>query len=142
MPDVLLEAPIQAPTDRVYAAITEQSGLSSWWTPDVTAEPRVGSTGEFRFRGGAFVVKMEITELDPNRGVRWNVKQGSPEWAGTDVSWQLIPMEGGTRVRFGHHNYQSVEGSFANVAFNWAYYLNSLKDYLETGHGRPGGLHA
>jgi uncharacterized protein YndB with AHSA1/START domain len=142
MPEVLLEAPIQAPAERVYAAITEQSGLSRWWTPSVGAEPRVGSIAEFQFRGGAFVVKMEITELDTNRRVGWAVRQGSPEWADTHVSWELIPMDGGTRVRFGHHNYASVEGSFANVTFNWAYYLNSLKDYLEMGQGRPGGLHS
>ena len=142
MPDVLLEVPIAATPERVYTAITEQSGLSSWWTPEVEAEPRVGSISEFRFGGGRFVAKMEITELEPERCMRWAVKQGAPEWAGTSVSWELAPKAGGTRVRFGHHGYPSVEGSFANVNFNWAFYLSSLKDYLETGRGRPGELHA
>ena len=52
----------------------------------------------------------------------------------------LTPVEAGTSVRFGHRDYASVEGSFASVAYNWAWYMASLKDYLETGEGRPGQL--
>jgi len=43
MADVLLEFPIAAMPDKVYAAITEQNALASWSTPDVSAEPKVGS---------------------------------------------------------------------------------------------------
>jgi uncharacterized protein YndB with AHSA1/START domain len=142
MPEILLEVPIAATPERVYAAITEPAGLSSWWTPAVVAEPKVGSVAEFRFGGGRFIVKMEITALEPCRAVRWAVRQGAPDWAGTHVSWDLSPVEQGTRVRFGHREYASADGSFAGAAFNWAWYLSSLKDYLETGQGRPGQLRA
>ncbi|MBV9899002.1 MAG: hypothetical protein JO020_33005 [Chloroflexi bacterium] len=64
--------------------------------------------------------------------------QGAPEWAGTTVSWDLTPVENGTRLRFAHHNYRSAAGSFGEVTFNWAWYLISLKEFLETGQGRPG----
>ena len=141
MSDVLLELPIAATPEQVFSAITEQAGLSSWWTPDVVAEPKLGSVGEFRFRGGQFVIKMEITALEPGRTVRWVVRQGAPDWAGTHVTWDLAPADQGTKVRFGQRGYASVEGSFASAAFNWAWYLGSLKDYLETGQGRPGQLH-
>jgi uncharacterized protein YndB with AHSA1/START domain len=60
MPEILLEVPITATPHQVYAAITKQQGLSSWWTPDVVARPEVGSVSEFSFAGG-YVVKMEIT---------------------------------------------------------------------------------
>jgi len=122
----------------VYAALTEQAGLASWWTPDVTAQPRVGSVAEFRFRGGQYVTRMQITALEPGRNLEWSVVQGAPEWAGTTVSWDLTPVENGTRLRFAHHNYGSAAGSFGEVTFNWAWYLISLKEYLETGQGRPG----
>lgn len=116
MPDVLLEVPIAARPDEVYEAITEQRGLSSWWTPDVVAQPRVGSIAEFIFTGGPggrFVTKMEIVALEPGRKVYWSVKEGVPDWAGTRVTWDLTPVEHGTRVRFGHRDYASIEGSFA-----------------------------
>jgi len=140
MPDLLLEVAIAITPERVYAAITEQAGLASWWTPDVVAEPTLGSVAEFRFGGRRFVVNMEITSLEAGRRVSWAVKQGAPEWAGTRVTWDLTPVDGGTRVRFGHHDYASVDGSFASVGYSWAWYLSSLKDYIETGRGRPGQL--
>src|SRR5450631_3831912 len=101
MPDVLLELPIAATPEQVFSAITNQAELSSWWTPDVVAEPKLGSVAEFRFRGGQFVVKMEITALEPGRAVRWAVRQGAPEWAGTHVTWDLSSLDRGTKVRFG-----------------------------------------
>jgi len=70
--------------------------------------------------------------------VQWAVKHGAPEWAGTTVTWQLTPAGDGATVRFSHLNYPSTEGRFAQVTFNWAWYLISLKDYLEQGAGVPG----
>ncbi|MBV9899001.1 MAG: hypothetical protein JO020_33000 [Chloroflexi bacterium] len=66
----------------MYAALTEQAGLASWWTPDVTAQPRVGSVAEFRFRGGQYVTRMQITALGP--GATWSgpscrARQSGPE---------------------------------------------------------------
>jgi uncharacterized protein YndB with AHSA1/START domain len=142
MPDVLFEVPIAATPDRVYTAITEKAGLERWWSAEVvSAEPRVGSATEVRFRGGAFVIKLEVAGLEPLRTVAWNMRQGAPEWAGTSVTWELAPMDAQhTRVRFSHRGYPSVNGSFATVNFSWGFYLSSLRDYLEKGQGRPGQL--
>jgi uncharacterized protein YndB with AHSA1/START domain len=144
MPDVLLEVRIAATPDKVYQAITEGQGLASWWTPEVVARPEVGSVAEFTFRGGPagrFVVKMEIATLEPGRKVEWKVTDDPfPDWVGTRITWDLAPVENGTKVRFGHRDYASIEGSFASVGYSWAWYLSSLKDYLETGTGRPGQL--
>ncbi len=56
------------------------------------------------------------------------------------ILWDLARVDNGTRVRFAHRDYASREGSFASVGYSWAGYLASLKDYLETGTGRPGEL--
>jgi uncharacterized protein YndB with AHSA1/START domain len=142
MPDVLFEVPIATPPDRVYAAITEKAGLERWWSPEVvSAEPRVGSTTEVRFRGGAFVIELEVTDLQPDRAARWDMRRGAPDWAGTSVTWELTPMDAEhTRVRFAHRDYPSTNGTFAVVNFSWGFYLSSLRDYLEEGQGRPGQL--
>jgi hypothetical protein len=63
-----------------------------------------------------------------------------PDWVGTRITWALTHGENGTAVRFGHLGFASTGGSFARIGYNWAWYLNSLKDYLETGKGRPGQL--
>jgi uncharacterized protein YndB with AHSA1/START domain len=143
MPDIVLEVTIAATPDKVYRAITEQEGLSRWWTPEAAARPEVGAVAAFAFTGGPagrFVIRMEITALEPKQKVTWAVKEGATDWADTHVTWDLMPVDDGTKVRFGHHDFASTQGSFASVAYNWAWYLASLKDYLETGTGRPGQL--
>lgn len=135
MPDILHEVTIKASPEKVYKALTEQSGLAAWWTRDVTAQPKVGTVSEFRFD---MTFKMKVDELDTGRKVYWTpVDGGPPDWAGTRITWDLNSVDGGTRVLFGHRDYASTEGSFANVSYNWAGYLISLKHYLETGKGAP-----
>ena len=115
MPDVLIDVTIASPRERIFEAITRTDDLERWWCPEVVgAEPAVGSTAELRFRGGAFVIKIEVTELQPPHALRWAI-QGVPDWAGTSVTWELSPSnDGQTRVRFAHREYPSTEGSFAS----------------------------
>jgi len=137
MPDILHEVTIASTPDEVYKAISEQEGLTSWWAAQAVVQPKVGSVGEFKFSGGRFVIKMELTNLEPGRKVYWTVKDGVPEWRDTHVTYDLTPADNGTKVRFVHRNFASTEGSMAGASYNWAWYLTSLKDYLETGKGRP-----
>ncbi len=137
MLDILHEVIIEVGPVKVYKALTEQDGLAGWWTTNTKAEPKVGAVDEFRFRGGQFVIKMAVAELEAGKKVSWNVKQGAPDWEGTHVTWDLIPVEQGTKVLFGHRDYTSTQGSFASASYNWAVYITSLKGYLETGKGSP-----
>jgi uncharacterized protein YndB with AHSA1/START domain len=137
MPDILHEVTIKASPEKVYKALTEQSELAAWWTRDATAQPEVGTVSEFKFMGGQMTFKIRIDALEPNRQISWTPLQGAPDWPGTRITWDLTPVDGGTKVLFGHRDYASTEGSFANVSYNWAGYLISLKHYLETGKGAP-----
>jgi uncharacterized protein YndB with AHSA1/START domain len=138
MPDILHELTIAATPDVVYQAITEARGVTRWWAPEAIVQPKVGSKAECRFRGGQFVIPVEINRLEPGRNFDWAVKGGLPEWSGTYVRWNLTPVDNGTKVRFGHCDHASTDGLFANNSYTWPRYLTSLKDYVETGKGRPG----
>lgn len=137
MPDVLLEVMVEAPAEQVYQAITDQAGLAGWWTTNSKAQAKEGTTSEFTFPDG-FVIKMHVDKLDKaNHAVKWTAVQGAPDWGGTVVTWNLTPVENGTKVVLGHRNYASYDGSYASVAYNWATFLTSLKKYVETGEGTP-----
>ena len=56
---------IQAPPEKVYAAIATQAGLRSWWTADTKADERAGGKAEFGFNKHAVVFRMTIEELEP-----------------------------------------------------------------------------
>ena len=140
MADILLMVPIAANAEAVYRAITTPEGLASWWTNDVEAEPEIGAINEFRFEGGQVVMRMKVAELTPPTSVVWEVQDPSPpEWGGTNVTYDIHSTEDGVQLLFGHRGWASTEGSFPAINYNWAYYLTSLKEYLEKGSGFPHG---
>jgi uncharacterized protein YndB with AHSA1/START domain len=136
MPDILLEATINASPDKVYQALTDQEAIRSWWTQQANAVPKVGSVSEFRFYNGQVVMQMEVAKLEANKVV-WKPLSGVPDWPGTSVTWDFTPVEQGTKLLFGHRDFASSEGSLPMTGFNWAWYIISLKKYLETGSGSP-----
>ncbi|HEX2913151.1 MAG TPA: SRPBCC domain-containing protein [Chloroflexia bacterium] len=137
MPDILHQVIVAAEPEKVYEALTEQNGLSGWWTTNASAEARVGAVDEFRFFNGEFVIKIEVAELEPGKKVAWNIKQSVPDWEGSHITWNLAPVGQGTKLLFGQYNYNASPESFATYNYNWGVHLTSLKAYLETGKGTP-----
>jgi uncharacterized protein YndB with AHSA1/START domain len=137
MPDILHEVKINGSPAAVYAALTENAGLAAWWTHKTrNARPQVGTVAEFEFPDGN-VFKIEVTELAAGSKVHWKPIEGVPDWPGTRVTWDMEAADGGTKLLFGHRDYASYGGSFAGVSYNWAWFLTSLKQYIETGTGTP-----
>lgn len=137
MPDILHQLSINGSPDAVYAALTENEGLASWWTTKTrNAMPEIGNVSEFEFPDGT-VFKMEVTALEPGGKVHWKPLQGAPDWPGTRVTWDMNAIDGGTNLLFGHRDYASYDGSYAMVNYNWGWFLTSLKQYIETGTGTP-----
>lgn len=139
MADILHMVPIHASPEAVYEAITMEEAFEHWWTDDASAEPREGSTATFRFEGGQVAFRMKIDRLEPAAAVVWSVQEPAPpEWGGTRVTWHIQEGDdGATHLLFGHRGWASTEDSFPAINYNWAYYLTSLKEYLEKGEGFP-----
>jgi uncharacterized protein YndB with AHSA1/START domain len=127
---------IDAPVDVVYRAITEQEGLSAWWTRQTAAEPVVGSIAEFKF-GDRYHNKMRIVTLEPRRCVEWECLDGDPEWIGTRLVFDLEKHGDQTLLRFGHTQWREMTDFFASCNYNWGFYMRSLKLYCEQGEGEP-----
>ncbi len=141
MADILHRIGIKAPVSRVYAALTTVDGLAGWWTEEVRGDPRVGGTIEFRFRttsgellGG---MDMEVQELSENKAVRWRCVGGPDEWVGTDISCELSEQDNQTIVLFGHRNWREAVEATYHCSMKWATFLLSLREYVETGTGKP-----
>jgi uncharacterized protein YndB with AHSA1/START domain len=129
---------IEAAPPRVWAALTQQEEIVHWWASEARVKPEVGSLGEFRFRNGAFVIQLEVAELDQDEKVHWISRRGSPQWTGTSVIWQLTPIHNGTMLVFTHEGFAQIDESYEQIRGSWEYFLASLKSYLETGKGTPG----
>ncbi len=136
MPNIKHLLTISSAVDRVYRAVTTQDGLAGWWTKETTTDGQVGGFAEFRF-GDRYYNKMEITRLEPGRRVEWKCLKGDPEWIGTTLVFDLESTEDATRLRFGHNDWRDETDFFANCNFHWGFYMQSLKQYCETGEGTP-----
>lgn len=138
MPDIVHSLEIASDPKKVYAAITEADQVAKWWTENNSSRPEVGSEIEFVFDAGRTVFKMRVDEAEHGKRVVWAALDSPvPGWPGTTVTWDLMPKEAGTVLMIGHRGWPSIEGPFPNINFSWALYLQSLKDYLETGTGSP-----
>jgi len=141
MADILHRIGIKAPITQVYNVLTTLDGLAHWWTEDVLGDCRIGGKIEFTFRSktGEFLGKivMEVIELNPQKVVRWRCLEGPAEWIGTDITFQLSRQDGQAIVLFGHRNWREAVESTYHCSMKWATFLLSLRDYVETGKGKP-----
>jgi uncharacterized protein YndB with AHSA1/START domain len=121
---------------KVYKAITEQDGLSSWWTDQTIADSKNSSILEFFFQPN-YHNKMILLLNEINKKIVWECIKGDPEWIGTKFSFDLEKDKDTTILRFSHYNWGDSTDFFANCNYHWGYYLRSLKLYCETGRGTP-----
>ncbi len=138
MSAIVEELTIEVVQQRVWGAITQQDEIVQWWAYEARVKPEVGSLGEFRFRPPAGVLQFEVAELDQDEKVHWISRQGPPHWAGTSVTWQLTPVQNGTKLVLTHDGFAQIDEGYEQTRGNWKYFVDSLKSYLETGKGTPG----
>lgn len=137
MPDILHRLILRASPEEVYSALTTAEGVRNWWTRSASLDSR---SGEFRFPnyGPDAVTRVTVEEAVPARRVGWAVTSSfHPQWHGTSICFDLRPAGCETAVGLAHRGFLAADEHFAMVSTGWAYYLVSLKQYLETGQGGP-----
>ena len=127
---------IKAEPSVIYQALTTDTELAKWWTKDTKGASGLDSVIQFRFSGRG--PDFKVSQLEPDRLVVWKCVGGMPEaWFGTEISFQLIKEEKQTIVRFRHLDWKENSDFLAHCSTKWAIFLMSLKEYVETGKGRP-----
>jgi len=141
MVDIIHRIGIKSPVTHVYNALTSLEGLAHWWTEEVRGDVRVGGKIEFSFRtkSGELLGKMvmAVQELNADKDVRWRCMEGPAEWVGTDITFQLSQQDDQTIVLFGHRNWREAVEATSHCSMKWATFLLSLREYVETGKGKP-----
>lgn len=141
MADIIHRIGIRSDAAKVYNAISTIKGLSNWWTEEVEGEEKTGGKIKFTFRSETGDVKgemvMEVKKLDPEREVRWRCVEGPDEWIGTDVTFELSQQDEQVIIIFGHRNWKEAVEFTAHCSMKWAVFLLSLREYVESGKGKP-----
>jgi len=139
--DILHRVGIHASPAAVFAALATVDGLSGWWTEDTSGDGQAGGRLDFQFQDAAGQpiggFGMSVAEATPAQRVRWRVQDGPADWVGTDIEFELSEQDGQTIVQFGHRRWRDASEFMSHCSTKWATFLLSLRDYVETGRGRP-----
>jgi len=128
---------INASPSCLYQAVTDVKKLSHWWTTDTRGESTVGKMLEFWFSGFR-AAEMQVTMLKSDELVQWHVTDmSSPDWSNTKIEFKIFDDQGKTFLHFRHSEWREDAKSFPHCSLGWAIFLLSLKEFVETGKGRP-----
>lgn len=141
MVNIIHRIGIKAPPAQIYSALSTLNGLAAWWTKEVSGNTDKGGKIEFIFRAangdlkGKMIMQVEAS-VSPDL-VRWRCIDGPAEWIGTDITFELSQQDDQTILLFGHRNWRETVEFTAHCSMKWATFLLSLRDYVETGTGKP-----
>jgi uncharacterized protein YndB with AHSA1/START domain len=129
---------INAPRKKVFDALTTIDGLSGWWTTQTAGASGIGDSIQFRFgeHGGP---DMQVKAITPGESVTWECTSSPHGWVGHTLTFNLDENEGKTRVRFSHDGWNVQDDSYAATNFSWARYMESLRQFCQTGTGEAFG---
>ena len=125
---------IKAPIDKVFNAIATLDGVSNWWTP-TTGDDTVN--GKLVFHFGEHKVTMQVIESINQQRIVWKNIDDEGEWKDTLFTFDLQQDNDQVLVNFTHANWKEVTELFSHCSTKWAVFLLSLKEYVETGTGKP-----
>ena len=141
MPDIIHRIGVKATPEAVFNTLSTLEGLAGWWTSDTVGDPRPGGVLTFSFMtpSGDLLGRMvfSVDAISQVSAVRWTCLEGPPDWVGTSVTFDLSVHDGQTIVLFGHRGWSEASESMAHCSMKWAVFLLSLREFVETGKGRP-----
>jgi uncharacterized protein YndB with AHSA1/START domain len=131
------EIHIDASPRKVYQAVTDVKKLANWWTTDTRGKSAVGKNLEFWFYGN-LSAEMVVTALKIDALVRWHLtKRSIPDWVNTEIAFNIFRQGAQTFLHLRHSKWREDAKMFPECSMHWAIFLLSLKEFVETGKGRP-----
>ena len=135
---------IEASPDVIFDAVTTNEGYHGWWTATCEIDCTPGHRSAVRFEKEKVTEMMvfETLELVENERLVWRCLENNvfPSWVGTVLFFEISSGPKQSRFNFlqksddadwkNHPDYPSTKEG-------WIFFLNSLKDYCETGEGAP-----
>ena len=129
------------PPEEVFDALATTDGVAGWWMP-ATGSAAEGGELRLSFPPGVGVCHVDTAHTASR--VVWSVVDLDflPDWVGTRIVVDLRPGDsGGTELEFCHDGLTPQLECYGQCEQGWDHYLSSLRDYVETGSGRPGNRH-
>ena len=125
---------INAPLNKVYEAIKDVENIKHWYTTDIV--DNLDNTKTFKW-GEMFLIA-KCNEIE-NEKITWEFLESSMPIESLFMTYELSENEGKTRVRFTYDDFSEKSDFYANQNFSSAKYLESLRQFCQTGNGEAFG---
>lgn len=131
MADIEKQLHINAPIERVWAALTDPAAIGAWMHDDtIIADVRVG--GSYAIFGGDTTGSFNEIAVPGKLEYTWRQASWSVKWADSIVRWELKPDSSGTWVHLTHKSFPNKdERDSHNDAWD-LYWLEPMQDWLES----------
>ncbi|MGH2632965.1 MAG: SRPBCC family protein [Tepidiformaceae bacterium] len=128
---------VHASAQAAIAAVSDGEEICRWWTAVVRFE-RHGKELQLFTNDGPMVSFALDDAPDPGK-VTWTVTACMVEdWVGTRPSFSVLQQDDGTcAIEFRHVGLRPALECFDQCRAGWAHFMPSLRQFLETGVGRP-----
>ena len=137
---------IDAPSETVFKALSDQNELTNWFPDAAILEPRVGGKFKISFYKDSKNPRMKLDMDFHNEGrvvefvenkklaYTWQWK-GGPNFPETVVTWELEKLgENKTKVTLTHSGFTGKEEGPASVSEHdkgWSFFCNELVSYCK-----------
>ncbi|MFF8374812.1 SRPBCC domain-containing protein [Streptomyces sp. NPDC015661] len=128
--------------DEVFAAVQD---VPAWWTGQIEGSAD-GLGAEFTYRHPPQHHSVQrVVAFEPGRRMVWRVTDSHlsfvsepEEWTGSEIVFDIVPVDGGTELRFTHVGLVPDVECFGACSTAWLHYVNgSLRSLIATGEGLP-----
>ena len=111
--------------------------MADWGTTETQGESAVGKKLEFWFYG-KYLKEMLVTTLKDDELVRWSATERSDsDWVNTEIEWKSFREGDKTILHLRHSKWREDAIAFPQTSMHWVLFMLSLKEFVETGKGRP-----
>lgn len=135
MSDVLFAFDVAAAPETVRRALTTTEGIASFWTADAQVPDQPGESFVLGFPDAPLPFDLLLVNADEDN-VTWRAQTFPPQWAGTEIRWNISDADSGSTVSFRHGSFAD-DADTARFAYVWGQVMVQLKSYAETGVAAP-----
>ena len=142
MKDFTVSIQVNKAPAEVFDAVND---VRAWWGEEIDGDSE-HLNSEFIFAHKDIHRSVQkIVELVPGKKVTWLVSDASlnfvedkTEWKGTQIIFDIIPLDDSTELRFIHHGLIQAFQCYNSCSNAWTFLItDSLKNLIETGTGKP-----
>ena len=83
--------------------------------------------------------KFKVVSLTQDKSVHLEIVESAFDNIGHKMKYELDENNGKTRVRYTYEGFGEMDDSYANMNYSSAKYLESLRQYCQTGKGEAFG---